>query len=212
MRPTPTRESVLRAAIAAALEDLHVCLPGKIVEYDSAKQMATVQPLLKRGYLDETEARKVERRPAITGVPVVFPGTGAFSITWKISAGDKVALFFSMNSLDLWLQRGDEVDPGDDRMHSMSDAIAVVGLRDFAHPIASPASGNHMTITAPEVRISGDTAADPVARKSDLQALYDAISNAVPVADNSGAGLQASIISLLDLALFPVCSSKVKVD
>jgi phage gp45-like len=63
-----------------------------------------------------------------------------------------------------------------------------------------------------EVRIGSVSASDPVALKSDLQAIYDAIAAGVPVAQDGGAGLQTSILAELDTAGFPAAAQKVKAE
>ena len=169
MSQSPTFAEVLRTAMDSHTADLHVAMPGRVESYDSTNQSVSVQPLIRRGYTGEDGERAVESLPVITGVPVVFPGTGGVSITWPVAAGDTVLLVFSESSIDKWLSRGGEVDPLDDRKHTLSDAIAIPGLRDFANPV--PPAGIHstaMVITAPLIHAGGT---DSLALKSDVSAL-----------------------------------------
>lgn len=143
---------------------MRVALPGRIETYDASTQQATVQPLVYDGVYDETGARTADRLPVVTGVPVVFPGAGGFRVTFPVTAGDTVLLVFSSSSIDLWLALGGEVDPVDDRRHHISDAIAIPGLRDFAHALGNaPTStmslgkdgGPTIEISATDVQIGG---------------------------------------------------------
>jgi hypothetical protein len=149
---------VLDAAVHAAMAGLRTMLPGKVVRYDAALQQADVQPLIKDWFLDEGEERVVEDLPVVPNVPVVFPGAGGFRVTFPVAVGDTVALLFSCSSLDRWLdQGGGPVDPGIYHRHALMDAVAIPGLRDFAHPLGS-APIDRMTIgkdTTPRIDITG---------------------------------------------------------
>ena len=156
---TPDLATVIRAAISGQLKGARVALPARVETYDANTQQVTAQPLVYDGYLDETGKRQSERLPVIAGVPVLFPGGGGFRVTFPIVAGDTVLLVFASSSLEKWLSLGGEVDPVDDRRHHISDGIAIPGLHDFAHPLASaPTSTMSMGKDGgPTIEISGST-------------------------------------------------------
>jgi len=129
---SPTLAGAILAAIKAQTKNLRVCLPARVETYDESRREVSVQPLVKDGDIDETGARVVARLPVINHVPVVFPGSGGVRIKFPITKGDTVMLMFSSSSLDRWLALGGEVDPKDDRRHSLADAIAIPGLQPFA--------------------------------------------------------------------------------
>jgi hypothetical protein len=158
MSNTPTLSEVLRTAIAAQQTTVFTALPAQVESYDSTKQKAIVQPLLKRGYQDEADERQVESLPAISDVPVIFPGAGEISITWPIAAGATGLLVFTSGSLDKWKSKGGEVDPGDDRRNTLSDAVFIPGLRPFSAPVES--GGLHSTalvVSAPLIHAGGSS-------------------------------------------------------
>ncbi len=168
MSNTPALPRVLDAAVSNRIRALHVAMPAKVLSYDSSTQKISAQPLIQRGYRDESGERQTEDLPVINNVPVCFPGAGAISITWPIAAGDTVLLVFSDFSLDRWLERGGVVDPGDDRAHTLTDAIAIPGLRDFAHP----ADGVHATalvIDAPLIHAGGTSSLAKVSELNNLE-------------------------------------------
>jgi len=168
---TPTLAEVIDAIITKRLRNLFTSMPGKVIEYTATIQRATVQPLVKHSYFDENGERKTKLFPPIAGVPVFFFGNNTgHRITFPINKGDTALLMFSYNSMDTWLSRGDISEPGDDRMHSISDAIALVGLRPFKG--ATQVKQDALVIqTSDEIRLGSDTSSDDVARKSDLDAL-----------------------------------------
>lgn len=163
---TPPFAEVLARAFDARLEDLHVGMPARVLTYDAATLKVSAQPLIRRGYLDELGARQTELLPVIPEVPVVFPGSGAVRIRFPIAVGDTVLLLFADRSLDRWLVRGGDVDPADDRNHSMTDAIAIPGLLDFAH--AANASPMIEFTNNGQIHAGGS---DALAKQADLQAL-----------------------------------------
>lgn len=174
MSRTPTLAEALRGILDARVADLRVSIPARVESYDATKQRIDAQPLIRHVYEDEDGARHVEDLPVVTDVPVCFPGSGPYSITWTLAKGDTVLLVFADASLDRWLVRGGAVDPGDTRTHAPSDAIAIPGLRDFAHALEGDrVHGSAMVISAPEIRAGGSQA---LAFNADLEALRSALS------------------------------------
>ncbi len=167
---TPSLEDVLGAAMSQALDGVHTAFPGRVESYDAATQKVSVKPLVRRAYRDEVGDRQLESLPVIPGVPVVFPGAGAYSITFPIAAGDTVLVVVASVSLDRWLVgRGGEVDAALDNRHSLEDAIAIPGLRAFGAPVANAgAGGEAMVLAGAEVRLGSATAARIVAALDEL--------------------------------------------
>lgn len=109
--------------IDSRLVDTHTALPGKIVSYDRATQLAKVRPALKRKYKDG----EVVELPVINGVPVAFPSGGDAFIHFDLVEGDDVLLVICERSIDIWKQKGEVVSPNDPRRFNLSDAFAIPG-------------------------------------------------------------------------------------
>lgn len=188
----------LDAWVGDAVAGLHVSTVGRVESYDAAKQRAEVQPMIRRGVVLADGTRTTELHPIITDVPVVFPGSGGYSITWPIAKGDTVLLVFADQSLDRWLPRGDIVDPADDRSHTLTDAIAIPGIRPFSAPVsgAPSAAGGAMAIQAPGEIQAGGT--DALALKAAIDALRTGIATA---SISLGAGGAAAINTAADAAV-----------
>jgi hypothetical protein len=133
---SPTLAAVIARAVDLRLASVRVALPAKIKTFDPASQLASVQPLLRETFEDETDAEQVESLPVISHVPVQFPGAGGFVITFPVAEGDPCWLVFSDRSLDKWIEQGTEVDPVDLRRHHLSDAVALLGVRSKAGALA----------------------------------------------------------------------------
>lgn len=137
-----TLAQILRDAITARLHDVHVCLPGRIETYDSAKQKADVKPLLKKRY--KAEAADTEL-PVITDVPVQWTSAagGDAYLHLPAATGDLGMIVFCERSLDAWLSgSGQIVSPSDPRHHHISDAIFIPGMRPFGAPLTNTSSSN----------------------------------------------------------------------
>lgn len=128
----PTLNDAILAAVDGRLGNVHACLPGRIETYDFETQKADVKPLLQRNYPEGPVSL-----PLIMSVPVVWPRGGGASLTFPLKKDDGVLLVFAERSLELWLDQGGEVPPGDARRFDLSDAIAIPGLNPFTAPFAA---------------------------------------------------------------------------
>lgn len=121
----PTLQETIKTLIEAALMDLHVSIPAKIVTYDASTQYADVEIQLQFAY----ENGSVMKWPVIPNIPVKHPranGGQAF-IHMPLVAGDDVMLVVCERSLDNWKTQGGMTDPQDRRKFDMSDCYALIG-------------------------------------------------------------------------------------
>lgn len=136
-RHEPSR-TPLHAAIVGVvrdqLQDVYTALPGAIESFDHATGRAKVKPQIQEV---QDSSGKYRPLPVVPGVPVVFPGGAAASLTMPLAAGDTGLLVFTKHALEVWLSRGGDVAPGDPRLFDLTDAVFLPGLRPFS--TASPA-------------------------------------------------------------------------
>lgn len=123
-----TMTDAMRQAVLFQLYDVHTALPGTIISYESTLQKATIQPSLKKSYLDGT----TQEMPILNNVPVIFPRAGGASLTFPVVQGDTCLLLFIERSTDLWKSVGGVVAPDDPRKFDLSDAVAIMGLMPFS--------------------------------------------------------------------------------
>jgi len=205
---TPTLAGFVTNALDGRMRGVRVALPGVVQTYDPTTQTCSVQPLVQDGVYDESGTRIAERLPVVASVPVCFPGSGAFSVTWPVKVGDTVLLVFSSSSIDRWLALGGEVDPIDDRRHHITDAIAIPGLRDLGHVLPSSA------VDPSAMVISGTSGGTPslIATQATLAAFNTALSSAIAT---MGASPYVVSLTALQTALtnisWPSSLSSVKV-
>lgn len=106
---------------------IKVCMPAKIETYDFKTQKASVKIDMKELYSDDKEVDY----PVISGVPVVFPASGGASITMPVNRGDTCLVIFADRDIGNWLLGGSGQKPDTMRMHTLTDAIAIMGLNPF---------------------------------------------------------------------------------
>lgn len=115
---------LIKQGITNYMKNVHTCLPGKIVEFNAEKQIATVQLLVKRIFKGNTAVDL----PPVINVVVWQPKAGNFCITFPIAVDDECLVLFSERSIDGWYKSGQSKAPDNYRMHSLSDAICLVGM------------------------------------------------------------------------------------
>lgn len=147
----PTLAEAVEGRIERRLRAVRVALPGIVQSYDRERQRASVQPAIDDMIELESGALVPESLPIVNEVPVMFPGTGAFSLTWDLEPGDEVLLVCSSSSLEKWLSKGGKVNPEIDQRHSLDDAVAITGLRHGKLP--GGAIGDGMVMSAPKVAV-----------------------------------------------------------
>lgn len=213
---TPTLSGIIRTQIGRVLDGMHTCMPGRVTSYDAASQEASVQPLFKGTRRADGGEPIVEALPVINHVPVVFPGAGAYSITFPVSKGDTVLLVFAEQSLDKWLVNDGIVDPQSTRRFHISDAIAIPGLRSFRNPIEDVPT-DALVITGDSIKLGSKNASDPVALKSDLDAFASGIDVRIAALTPGlpGTATEINTLTAIKDALpigWPTCSQKVEAE
>ena len=116
---------VMKNAVEQRLASINTAMPGTIVSYDPALNLAQVQPSFKVKFKGEDEAQTM---PIISNVPVSMPKTSKSHLLLPLAAGDEGMLIFSQRSIDGWISSGGELDPVDHRKFALSDAVFYPGL------------------------------------------------------------------------------------
>lgn len=147
---------VLKNVVRSDRLELNTCLPAKVESYDASTQTCVVQPSLKRTSMKG----EIVSRPKIHNVPVIFPRTASYGISFPIAAGDSVLLVFSQRSLDDWIDKGTEDAVNDARLHDITDAIAIPGLYSTADAIDPAQETAALEVRGDKIFI-GDPSATP---------------------------------------------------
>ena len=130
-----TLSEVIRLAIEKGAADLRVSMPGRIEKFYPETQTADVVPLLKDTVFQEGDEIS-ESLGVISTVPVQFAGGGGYASTWPVAPGDLCWLVVADRSIDRWFKNGGAQDPVALHTHALTDAIAILGVRDEPSALA----------------------------------------------------------------------------
>ena len=133
-----TLSSNIMLGVETKLKELHTSMPGIVESFDPVTQLASVQPAIKRIFVTQDEDVEIltpTDLPILINVPVIFPRGGGFSLTFPVKKGDECLLNFCERSIDNWYQTGEVSVPGAKRLHSLSDAVAFVGISSLNNKV-----------------------------------------------------------------------------
>lgn len=131
----------IKQTMAAGLDQVHTCTPGKIVSFDPATCQATVLPAMK---IKKPDGKMLDY-PQITGVPVLFPQSSAQGVTiaYPVKAGDGCLILFAEQALDQFLYQR---DTGTDLKFDLTNAVAIVGLFAQGNSVMAEATSSNAVI------------------------------------------------------------------
>lgn len=129
---TPSEENTLNRWLEYRIADIHVAMPGEVIQYHAADNTVDVQPLISRSVDLPDGSLRVEVPPALLNVPVCFQRGGGCAVTFELAPHDTVLLVFCERALDGWWGAvGGELTVSNvTRKHDWSDAIAIPGLQN----------------------------------------------------------------------------------
>lgn len=163
MSEKPPLQSVLAEFMRAALGEVHVAIPAKVVAFDDSANTVDVEPVTKRRVRSDSEGTVAEKMPVIQDVKIAWPCSNNCYIKWPIPVGSFVQLLFNDRSTEVWRDTSQSnSEPGDLAEHDMSYPTAIPGLRPDVFGLLGqdiPAVGSAMVLEAPEVKI-GEGATD----------------------------------------------------
>lgn len=115
-------DEIVTDVIKSNIAKIYTSIPGRFESFDG--ELASVKPLIKKKYIDD----EIEALPVIVGVPVLFPSTNEFQMTFPINKGDGCLIIFSMRDISNWIANGGDSEPVDLRKYDITDAMAIPGL------------------------------------------------------------------------------------
>ena len=130
---------------------------GIIQSFNSEDQTATIRLALKRvTEVKDDGTQVIQERPVLLKCPVHILSGGGGYITFTIQAGDECIVLFNDREIDNWWNTGDVRPPTTSRMHSISDALAIVGVRSLQMAVADYfTSGIRLMQAASKIELDG---------------------------------------------------------
>lgn len=110
---------------------------GIIQEFNSSKQTATIRIAIKKILSENPDGTKIyKEHPLILECPVMTLFGGGSFINLPIQVGDNCIVLFCDRDIDEWLVSGGVQPPNSRRVHDITDAVAIVGIRHYQNSIA----------------------------------------------------------------------------
>lgn len=119
----------LKAEIFSTLNCIEI---GKVESINSSAQTVEASIQIKRKAQDGTSTAY----PILVDVPYfVLQGGGAY-LDFPVKAGDYCIILFNDRCIDSWWSTANVADPASNRKHSLSDALAIIGLNPKSSPLS----------------------------------------------------------------------------
>lgn len=107
---------------------------GRVKKFNKANQTCEVQISYDKKYMEEDEfgiAQPVKKPyPLLVDIPVISLSGGESGLTFPIKAGDGCIVLFNDRDIDNWFEGKETGFVRTLRIHSISDGIAIVGIRN----------------------------------------------------------------------------------
>ena len=132
---TPDLVEIITAAIESRLLDVHTCLPGKVISFDSATGKADIELQLTR-FLERDDGSFVsEELPVLPDIPVkelrgTAPNGTDFFVHMPIGEGTFGLVHFTEYDPDNWLSSGRLSKPAGVDRHTLGSGFFVPGFYD----------------------------------------------------------------------------------
>ncbi len=131
-------QEAIQLALDARQALINTHMPAIVQSVDFAKNTLVAQPAIQGRYLTTDGNVLFVDIAQLLDVPIAFPSGGGFSITFPIAAGDEVLICFGQRCIDSWWQNGGfKNKPMTYRMHDLSDAFAIPGIRSQPRKITN---------------------------------------------------------------------------
>lgn len=129
-------EETLRMAFDSVLAQLQTSMPCIITAIDFDAMTVSAQPAIKGTTTNPNGSTQSVNLPMLVDVPIGLQSYGGYSVTLPIAVGDECMVSFSSRCIDGWWQSGGIQEAMEFRMHDLSDAIAVVGIRSQSRKLS----------------------------------------------------------------------------
>jgi hypothetical protein len=157
----PTLEDLFRRMIDDANGTQIGAVPATVTKYTPATQRCDAKPLAQMATDGSGTLRPL---PICREVPVVWPSGAGWAITGPMAVGDIVWLQPAGCDISAWAQNGTpDATDADPRWNSLSDVVALPGLRPVTDPLTSDQySAAALVVAAASVLLGDSTATDRV--------------------------------------------------
>lgn len=122
---TPRLPTYIKSIQERRERSMQTAFPAKVVGWSASTNVVELEPQFIETWVNRDGTRESEPQdyPNIENVPVLFPRSGSWSITFPIETGSYGLVVCTKYALDVWRSQGQPRDPGDIRRFGMSGAV-----------------------------------------------------------------------------------------
>ena len=113
---------------AATMNSIRVAIPAAIVDVNYSEMTCSCQPLIRENIIDADGNKKAIDLPILVDVPIVYPGSSYFQITFPLAKGDEGLVIFADMCIDAWWQSGGTQNQFEERRHDLSDGFFIPAM------------------------------------------------------------------------------------
>lgn len=132
MTERATQPKLMKESFREMMKSVCTSIPGHILAFDPATQLAQVQIGIRRVDLNGSTFAV---QPIIE-TPVYMPG-GSWGIEYQIDNGTEGLILFSQRCIDGWVNEGGIASNPIGRFHDMQDALFLPGFRSMPNALPS---------------------------------------------------------------------------
>lgn len=128
----PDPEEIQRRVFKALQSRLWTAIPGIVDSVDLVNMKCAAQPTIQGLFpnQDGSGTYSLKNPPVIADCHLVLLGGGGMFVEVPLAHGDEVLLVMAARSIDNWYANGGVQPPSEiGRMHNLSDAFAIPGIR-----------------------------------------------------------------------------------
>lgn len=178
---------LLRRSIDGRLLDVRTSIAAEVVSFDAAKMTAKIRPGVRVQIVDEDSDPEVTQLDDLLDVPVLFPNFGGAVLYFPLEPGTPGRLEYSEEDDSQFYRSGADapVNPVILQRHGSWAVFRPEGSRQGALIGSEPSDrgfvgypgGVGVSWSESDLLLGGSDAADPVVRKSDLQAVVNTLNS-----------------------------------
>lgn len=132
----PDLQTLFALRLSNALAGTNCHTIGTIVNFYPATQTADISINLLKIIINDPSPNVVIPYPNLISCPVVILSGGGGALTFPIVPGDTCLVMFNDRDMDAWFATGQTAVPNTNRIHDLSDGIALVGINSLAKSLA----------------------------------------------------------------------------
>ena len=135
----PSQKTILDELKSDILVNMNCVNIGRIEAFDASDQTASISLSIKSiETIDVNGIKVLKERPLLQKCPCVVLTGGDSHLTFPIKVGDTCLVMFNDREIDSWFEEQEGgVYPRSERKHDLSDAIALVGIRNLNNAIVN---------------------------------------------------------------------------